>query len=502
MAKIRPRPSQSCKGLLLSILSVALTLWGSEARAGRDDLDAQLRAVLRDAGFTGRIESTLTARLGRPLDPKKVELGRLLFFDKILGLHNDNSCAGCHNPANGFGDSQPIAIGVQNNDIVGPHRRGPRNQRRSPAVANTAFYPALMWTARFVALSGDPFDNSKGFLFPVPPPEDLLFEQTLGIAQASLPSTELVEMAGFTGVQDDPGSLGPEFAQFDDGKSEPLPREDATGTRNAGILARVTERLNAIPAYLQLFGDAFNNGVPLAPGQVDIHMRREALGEFQMAITAANAPLDQFARGDNAAMSAEQKRGALLFFSKTGCVDCHAVAGEANEMFSDFKLHRIAGPQVFPDFGVGKGNVAFENGTEDFGEEETSGDPSHRYMFRTAPLRNLAVAIAFFHNGTFGSFENAIKHHLNPIESARTYNPKHNHLASDLHVGPIEPVLALGIDPLLRDPPQLSQKEIQELTAFVSQALLDPKVFDFCKLVPKRVPSGLPLQKFQGCEDD
>ena len=89
----------------------------------------------------------------------------------------------------------------------------------------------------------------------------------------------------------------------------------------------------------------------------------------------------------------------------------------------------------------------------------------------------------------------------NPIESARHYNPKTNHLASDLHVGPIEPVLAMGLDPLLQDPLELSQKELQELTAFVSQALLDPKVFDFCTLVPKRVPSGLPLQQFQGCED-
>jgi hypothetical protein len=69
-------------------------------------------------------------------------------------------------------------------------------------------------------------------------------------------------------------------------------------------------------------------------------------------------------------------------------------------------------------------------------------------------------------------------------------------------VGPIEPVLAMDVDPLLQDPLQLSKKELHELTVFVSQALLDPKVFDFCKLVPQRVPSGLPLQKFQGCEDD
>ena len=42
-----------------------------------------------------------------------------------------------------MGDSQSIAIGVQSNRIVGPGREGPRNQRRTPTVVNTAFYPAL-----------------------------------------------------------------------------------------------------------------------------------------------------------------------------------------------------------------------------------------------------------------------------------------------------------------------------------------------------------------------
>jgi hypothetical protein len=53
-----------------------------------------------------------------------------------------------------------MAIGIDNNDIVGLSRRGPCEQRRSPLVANTIFYPALIWTPRFVVLSGDPFDPS------------------------------------------------------------------------------------------------------------------------------------------------------------------------------------------------------------------------------------------------------------------------------------------------------------------------------------------------------
>src|SRR5882672_2325521 len=131
-------------------------------------LDQELTAVLHSAGFTGRIESTLEQRIGHHIDNQLADLGRLLWFDTITGLNDDNTCGGCHSPTNGFGDTQSIAIGVQNNNMVGPKRVGPRNQRRTPLVINTAFFPALMWNGRFNAPSGDPFNNSKGFLFPLP----------------------------------------------------------------------------------------------------------------------------------------------------------------------------------------------------------------------------------------------------------------------------------------------------------------------------------------------
>ena len=108
-------------------------------------LDADLQAYLSTLGFTGRMASTLEARLGRRVDHQVAEVGRMLWFDPIGGLHGDNTCGGCHSPTNGFGDTQSIAIGIDNNGIVGPGRTGPRNQRRSPMVINTAFYPTLMW---------------------------------------------------------------------------------------------------------------------------------------------------------------------------------------------------------------------------------------------------------------------------------------------------------------------------------------------------------------------
>ena len=87
-------------------------------------LDDELSSVLRRAGFTGTVGASIEQRLGRPIDPTLADLGRLLWFDTAGGLHDDNTCGGCHSPANGFGDSQSIAIGVQNNNVVGPHRDG------------------------------------------------------------------------------------------------------------------------------------------------------------------------------------------------------------------------------------------------------------------------------------------------------------------------------------------------------------------------------------------
>src|SRR4029453_17192875 len=168
----------------------------------------------------------LEMRLGRRVNPELANLGRLLWFDTAHSLHQDNTCGGCHAPSNGFGDTQSIAIGVDNNNKVGPGRMGPRNQRRAPMVLNTAFYPKLMWNGRFSAvpkpghLLGDPFSNKNGFEFPAPegttlfPPNDRIALHLLH-AQAFIPPTELVEVAGFTGTK---GTIGPAFDQFDNGK--------------------------------------------------------------------------------------------------------------------------------------------------------------------------------------------------------------------------------------------------------------------------------------------
>lgn len=476
---------------------------GDEARS----IDHQLQTVLRQNAFTGQVETSLTKRLGRELDPNLVNLGRMLWFDTIAGLHDDNTCGGCHSPSNGFGDTQSIAIGIQSNRVVGPDRQGPRNQRRTPKALNIAFFPALMWNGRFNSASGNPFDNSQGFVFPLPEgttrfaPNDPVIRH-LAQAQAEMPPTELTEAAGYTGTRGTPYSLGPLFDPFDDGLGSPLPPPDLNGYHNDPIRQVVLDRLNAIPAYVKLFGQSFPEVAHGAP--IDFSMFGRAVAEFEFSLTFANAPIDRFARGDAGAMTGAQKRGALLFFGKANCVACHAVAGQANEMFSDFKEHGAGVPQIAPFFGVGKGNVLFDGpgADEDFGLEQITGNSDDRYYFRTSPLRDLRVQPAFFHNGSFTRLDEAVRFHLDTLAAAKHYSARRAGVKADLarRLGPIDPVLR-QIDPTLAAPIFLADEEIEDLVTFLRDGLADPRVTarNLCRLVPASLPSGRPSLNFTGC---
>jgi len=499
---------------VLAVAVVGFVFAGAAASLAADPdrhqsprVDELLRKELARAGFTGRIEASLEARLGRPIDFALADLGRLLFFDQLNGIYGDNSCAGCHSPANGFGDTQSIAIGVSNNGVVGPSRTGARNQRRAPIVINSGFFRKLMLNGRFESLSGDPFDNSHGFRFPAPEgttrfPANDPEVQTLLAAQGHIPPTELVEMAGFTGTA---GTIAPPFDQFDDGEGTPVPLPDASGFRNEPIRAVVLARFNDEREYLDRFGQVFNGGAPLPAGGITFAMIGSALAEFELSMTFANAPIDRFARGERNALTPREKQGALLFFGRASCVSCHAVGGRSNEMFSDFENHVLGVPQIAPYFGVGMGNVVFDGPAqdEDFGAEQVSGDPADRYAFRTSPLRNVAVQPAFFHNGSFTRLEDAIRHHLNVVRSAHTYNPVKAGIDADLaqRRGPTKPVLQ-RLDPRVTKPIPLSPRDFDALVAFVRNGLLDRRALpaSLCELVPAEVPSGMPVARFEGCE--
>jgi cytochrome c peroxidase len=92
-------------------------------------------------------EEALTPPLGlpaivwpkeNPYNRKKMELGRLLYYDKRLSSDGTISCASCHSVPHAFADRRNVSEGVLN-------RKG---NRHAPTVINTAYVAPLFWDGR------------------------------------------------------------------------------------------------------------------------------------------------------------------------------------------------------------------------------------------------------------------------------------------------------------------------------------------------------------------
>ena len=73
-----------------------------------------------------------------PATPAKVDLGRMLFYDKRLSESNTVSCASCHRLKEGGADNQPSSGGVH----------GQKDGRNALTVWNVGFLTSYFWDGR------------------------------------------------------------------------------------------------------------------------------------------------------------------------------------------------------------------------------------------------------------------------------------------------------------------------------------------------------------------
>lgn len=73
-----------------------------------------------------------------PQTLKKIELGKILFFDPRLSSTGTVSCNSCHNVMEGGDDSRPVSVGVE----------GQKGGRSAPTVWNSAFLSVQFWDGR------------------------------------------------------------------------------------------------------------------------------------------------------------------------------------------------------------------------------------------------------------------------------------------------------------------------------------------------------------------
>jgi cytochrome c peroxidase len=182
-------------------------------------------------------------------------------------------------------------------------------------------------------------------------------------------------------------------AQFWDGRAEDL-AEQAKGPVQAGVeMGNTPERavatLTSIPEYVAAFRRAF----PGAADPITFDNVADAIEAFEATLTTPNAPFDRYLAGDATALTTEETAGLQLFTAK-GCVMCHRGVNLGGDGYYPFGVQKRPGADILP---VGdKGRFAITKTASD------------AYVFRAAPLRNVALTAPYFHSGEVWDLAEAV----------------------------------------------------------------------------------------------
>lgn len=182
-------------------------------------------------------------------------------------------------------------------------------------------------------------------------------------------------------------------AQFWDGRAADL-AEQAKGPVQAGVeMANTPENvvatLNSMPQYVEWFKASF----PEEDDPVTFDNFAKAIEAYEATLITP-APFDAWMNGDDAAMTADQKQGLQVFLD-AGCAACHNGVNVGGQDYYPFGLVEKPGADVLPKDDKGR-----------FAVTETADD---EYVFRAAPLRNIAQTAPYFHSGQVWSLHTAVE---------------------------------------------------------------------------------------------
>ena len=421
--------------------------------------DAELRELIARWGVIPILPET------PPVSPALTELGRALFFDKLLSGNRDVACATCHTPSTSFGDGLSLAVGTGGIDI-GDHREpGAGRQhvpRNSPSLVNVglgAFY--LFWDGRLTEFGprlGPAFEDIPSGL------------ANLLVAQAMLPVVNRIEMRGQPGDHDRFGEPN-ELAMYPDDQPDEVRRA-------------IMRRVLAIREYVEMFNGAFP-GIPV--NTLGFEHAATAIAAFETnALRRTSSPFDRYLARDNSALSPAAKRGARIFFGEqAACASCHFGPLLGGETFAN-----VGAPQVGP--GVGK------SAPLDLGRGALFDNADvYRFAFRAPPLRNVELTAPYMHSGAYPTLEAVVRHYSDVPKAVRSYDvlQLHPSLRSSYH-GDAATVAALlqSLDFRVRREFAFSEQDESDLVTFL-RSLTDPAARNLSSLVPQSVPSGLPIER-------
>lgn len=187
------------------------------------------------------------------------------------------------------------------------------------------------------------------------------------------------------------------------------------------------KRLNASKEYRTLFLKIFRQ----APNTTNL---AAALSAYERTLETVDSRFDDWSNSLGRLSPAEERGRQLFIGPKAKCFDCHAQ--------EDFTTDEFRNIGLYDDWKL-----------TDAGLFNITGKAEDKGKFKIPGLRNVGVTAPYMHNGMFRTLEQVIDYYNDP--SAFVMDP-------------------VNIDPLLRKPLGLSDREKKDLVAFL-KSLTDKK---------------------------
>ncbi len=365
-----------------------------------------------------------------PLTPEKIALGKMLFYEPGIGLVGKNialrqtySCSSCHVPDKGFtpGRFQGIADGAIGFGTSGESRfKSPLYQgddvdaqgARPLTMHNLAYVTNALWAGNFGT-----FGTNIGT-------ESAWHQDTL---------TEI-------------NFLGLEGLEANNMRALQVHRQ----LMNKNIADTL--------GYRALFDKAF----PQIPesDRYSIQTTAFAIAAYFRTILTNQAPFQLWLKGNKNAMTQKQKDGALVFFGKAQCTNCHK--GPA--------LNQMTYQAVGVNNLYQSGFLVFRTGSTDkrnMGRGGFTGRAEDMHKFKVPQLYNLKNIGFYFHGASKKSLEDVVEYFDRGIIENK-----------DVPLSQISEAF---------HPLNLTAKDKEDLAEFLKTGLYDPNI---SRYVPKQVMSG------------
>ena len=183
------------------------------------------------------------------------------------------------------------------------------------------------------------------------------------------------------------------FKQFWDGRAATLEEQVDGPVQAAGEMGstwdEVVGKLRAVPHYVASFKEIFPDGIQ--PRNI-----KSAIAEFERSLTTPNSRFDKFLRGEEDALTPDERAGYQRFKSH-GCTSCHQGINVGGNMFETFG--------AMADYFGERGGVT----KVDYGRFNVTGGEEDRFSFKVPSLRNIELTAPYFHDGSAKSLEDAVK---------------------------------------------------------------------------------------------